>query len=177
MKKKKINEEEEYKNNEEEEYKNNEEEENKKEEEEYKNNEEENNEENDEVTILKEIDGEIINIVDKDKLKDKNIYFSIISNSEEPIEVYSTKEEKKLNDIIVNLPFTFKFNIYSTSKAEKIPIEIVFKNENDDSIYSKVNIEFNAQEDNLTVTDQYILNGQDEIKIFMKFTINTIEDI
>ena len=172
----KNNEEEENK-NEEEEYKNNEEEENKNEEEEYKNNEEENNEENDEVTILKEIDGEIINIVDKDKLKDKNIYFSIISNSEEPIEVYSTKEEKKLNDIIVNLPFTFKFNIYSTSKAEKIPIEIVFKNENDDSIYSKVNIEFNAQEDNLTVTDQYILNGQDEIKIFMKFTINTIEDI
>ena len=128
---------------------------------------------NDEMTILKEIDAEITNIVDKDKLRDKNLYFSIYSNDNE---VYSTKEGNKINDIIQNLPFTFKFNLYSSTNEEKMKITISFNNEDDDSIYSQATIELDAKEKNITITDQYILKGIDEIRVFMKFIINTIED-
>ncbi len=127
----------------------------------------------DEITILKEIDAEITNIVDKDKLRDKNLYFSIYSNDNE---VYSTKEGNKINDIIQNLPFTFKFNLYSSTNEEKMKITISFNNEDDDSIYSQATIELDAKEKNITITDQYILKGIDEIRVFMKFIINTIED-
>ena len=128
----------------------------------------------DEMTILKEVDAEITNIVDKDKLKDKNLYFSVYSHNNE---VYSSKEENKINDIIKNLPFTFKFNLYSSTNEEKMEISICFNNEDDDSIYSQTKIELDAKEKNLTVTDQFIFKGNDEIRVFMKFTVNTIEDI
>ena len=128
----------------------------------------------DEMTILKEVDAEITNIVDKDKLKDKNLYFSVYSHNNE---VYSSKEENKINDIIQNLPFTFKFNLYSSTNEEKMEISVCFNNEDDDSIYSQTKIELDAKEKNLTVTDQFIFKGNDEIRVFMKFTVNTIEDI
>ena len=128
----------------------------------------------DEMTIVKEVDAEITNIVDKDKLRDKNLYFSIYSHNNE---VYSTKEGNKINDIIQSLPFTFQFNLYSSTNEEKMKISILLKNEEDDSIYSETTIELDAQEKNLSITDQFILQGEDEIRIFMKFTINTIENI
>ena len=56
-------------------------------------------------------------------------------------------------------------------------ISICFNNEDDDSIYSQTKIELDAKEKNLTVTDQFIFKGNDEIRVFMKFTVNTIEDI
>ena len=55
-------------------------------------------------------------------------------------------------------------------------ITISFNNEDDDSIYSQATIELDAKEKNITITDQYILKGIDEIRVFMKFIINTIED-
>ena len=138
-------------------------------------NKEESKESNDdEMTIVKEVDAEITNIVDKDKLRDKNLYFSIYSHNNE---VYSTKEGNKINDIIQSLPFTFQFNLYSSTNEEKMKISILLKNEEDDSIYSETTIELDAQEKNLSITDQFILQGEDEIRIFMKFTINTIENI
>ena len=126
---------------------------------------------NDEITLVKEFDIEINSI---SKVENDNMYLCINSKvNEEENEIYSSKDENNIKDIINKLPFTLRATAYSSSKEKNIQIIIQFKKNDDDSIICEGIVNLNNKEKNLTVSKKIKLSGEENIEMKVKFTINT----
>ncbi len=127
---------------------------------------------NEGITLVKEFDIEINSI---SNVESDNIYMCIISKvNEEENEIYSSKEENNIKDIINKIPFTLKATTYSSSKEKTIKIIIQFKQIDNDSIICEGIVNLNNKENNLTVSKKIKLSGEENVEMNVKFTINTI---
>jgi hypothetical protein len=127
---------------------------------------------NEGITLVKEFDIEINSI---SNVESDNIYMCIISKvNEEENEIYSSKEENNIKDIIDKIPFTLKATTYSSSKEKTIKIIIQFKQIDNDSIICEGIVNLNNKENNLTVSKKIKLSGEENVEMNVKFTINTI---
>jgi hypothetical protein len=93
--------------------------------------------------------------------------------NEEENEIYSSKDENNIKDIINKLPFTLRATAYSSSKEKNIQIIIQFKKNDDDSIICEGIVNLNNKEKNLTVSKKIKLSGEENVEMKVKFTINT----
>ena len=150
-----------------------EEEDNPKEEEKQKEEEDE-----EDMTIIKEIDAELINIVDKDKIKSKDYYLCITDPSDSS-EIYSSKDDNTFSEIVSSLPFKFNFSVYTTNKSENFSIELSLKNKKDDTTVAEIPITFSAKENYIEISEKYDLIGkaiQGPVTFYMKYIVNTVEN-
>ena len=134
------------------------------------NNNNNNNSESAEI-LIKEIDCEVTNILDKDNINDK--YYLIVNykNNNEEITCYNSKEEKNFLKEIKATPFTFNFMIYTNTKEKNFNFNINIIDDNEE-IVSQINI--NLENKNVfTVNDRYNLTGKENITLFLKFNVNT----
>ena len=128
----------------------------------------------DEMTLIKEFDIEINSI---SNVENDNMYLYIISKiNEEENEIYSSKEENNIKDIIDKIPFTLKATSYSTSKEKNIQLIIQFKKNEDDSIICEGNVNLNNKENNLTISKKIKLSGEENVEMNVKITINTTRE-
>ncbi len=133
-----------------------------------------NSEDNSDFTLIKEIDIEINSI---SKIENDNLYLSVFSkDNNNENEVYSSKNQENLNDIIKKIPFTFNINVYSTIQKKNIVIIFKFKKYDDDSVVCEGNVNLSNKEKNLSVIKNFKLSGEENVDINAKFNINTIQD-
>ena len=128
----------------------------------------------DEMTLIKEFDIEINSI---SNVENDNMYLYIISKiNEEENEIYSSKDDINIKDIINKIPFTLKATSYSTSKEKNIQLIIQFKKNEDDSIICEGNVNLNNKENNLTISKKIKLSGEENVEMNVKITINTTRE-
>ena len=135
-------------------------------------------EDEEEMTIIKEIDAELINIVDKDKIKSKDYYICITDPSDSS-EIYSSKDDNTFSEIVSSLPFKFNFSVYTTSKSKQFSIELSLMNKSDDSTVAEIPITFSAKEKYIEISEKYDLIGksiQGPVTFYMKYIVNTVEN-
>lgn len=135
-------------------------------------------EEDEDLTIIKEVDAEIINIVDKDKIKNKDYYISI-TDMQEGFEIYSSKDETKFSEIVNSLPFKFNFTVYTTKSKSEFKVELSLKLSKDDSVVASLPIAFSSKENYLEISEKYDLLGKaikGPVTFYMKYVVNTVEN-
>ena len=130
------------------------------------------------MTILKEIDLEITNIMDKELLRSDDFYFKITSEDEEGNEMdnYSSEHQNFIS-FLDSLPFTCHFSLYSDNKKEQLKFWVKLMNKSEQGTFASCEIEFSNKEKYTTIQDRFILQGMNDrnYTFFLKINIETVK--
>jgi hypothetical protein len=116
-----------------------------------------------------------MNILNKQKLKNKKFHISIFDNSENT-EIFSTLDTP-FDEIIDNIPYTMNFTIYANEKMENIPISFILK-EGDNNIGSfEINID--NQKPFYEISDTFPMKNSkiSDTSFYLKIILENINDL
>lgn len=142
------------------------------------------NNEEEVMTIIKSVDIEILNIADKQYLNKDNLFIVVYDNNESS-ELFSS-QGSPFSEVINKLPYLMNFNAYLSKKNSELNMTIYLKQQtgdNDEEI-GKIDIVLDASQNYYQKSDKYCMpitkknfkKGKSEILLFLKFTVQTLED-